>query len=161
MRLTPPSNAAMVSYGNAAALRRLTHNHYAPSGRICPFATTVRTDAGSSVLLDVGPFVTTSARHLTEFGLMGALYFCRLYQLETASIALLSAETVSANCSERFRESHRLLNRCATEYRGLVPGRDWIHQPTSVAVCSAETGGIVSQLFHTQMFASKLDKPLD
>ena len=157
MRLTSPSNAAMVSFGNATALRRLTHNHYAPPERICPFATIVRTDAGPSVLLDVGPFVETSARHLTEFGLMGALYFCRLHQIETASIALLSAETVSANCSERFRESHRLLNRCATEYRGLVSGRDWIHQPTSVAVCSSELGGIISELFHSQMFTSKRD----
>ena len=140
LSLAASEQTAVVSFGNARALRRMVHAQYATAGRLCPFVTVVPHNELLTTILDVGPHALTSPRHLTEFAHIGAAFHSLVQSSESTSVALLSGETAATNCSETLREAHRLMNSCTSDYRGLRSGREWIERPTDVAVTTADLG---------------------
>ena len=162
IELASHPNHSLISFGNASALRRLVGSRCSLPGRLCPFVTTVQTAHGHCTMLDVGPYTEVSARHLTEFGAMGAAFHRLRHEVDSPSIALLSGETVAANCSESVREAHRLFNENVKSYRGLLSGADWVEDSTDVAVTSAELGSFLSQMLHGQrLFQARPSKATD
>ena len=138
---------AIVSAGNTGALmalskmilKMLTHDLERPAiGCSWP------NPNGFATVLDVGANVTSDARQLIEFALMGAAFHKAIWGKERPSIGLLNVGSEDMKGHDEVKEAHRLFKETALglNYYGFVEGTDLCLGTTDVVVTDGFTGNI-------------------
>jgi glycerol-3-phosphate acyltransferase PlsX len=138
---------AAVSAGNTGALmalskmilKMITHDLERPAiGCLWPNA------KGYSTVLDVGANVTSDARQLIEFAMMGAAFHRAVKGVDKPSIGLLNIGSEDVKGHEEVREAHRLLrdNAFGLDYYGFVEGTDLCAGTVDVIVTDGFTGNV-------------------
>ena len=136
---------AFVSAGNTGAvlsastltLGRLPGVGRPTIGTLFPTATT------PCLLLDAGASVDCRARHLFEFGAMGAAYMTTVQGLARPRIGLLNIGEEEGKGNETAQEAYRLLRASTLEFVGNIEGRDILRGAVDVAVCDGFVGNIL------------------
>lgn len=139
---------AAVSAGNTGALmalskmilKMITHDLERPAiGCLWP-----NVKGGHSTVLDVGANVTSDARQLIEFAMMGAAFHRAVRGVERPSIGLLNIGSEDVKGHEEVREAHRLLKDTSfgLDYFGFVEGTDLCAGTVDVIVTDGFTGNV-------------------
>ncbi len=99
---------------------------------------------GYSTVLDVGANVTSDARQLIEFAIMGAAFHRAIWGTERPSIGLLNVGSEDLKGHDEVREAHKMLkdNAFGLNYYGFVEGTDLCEGTTDVIVTDGFTGNI-------------------
>lgn len=99
---------------------------------------------GFGTVLDVGANVTSDARQLIEFALMGAAFHRALRGVEQPSIGLLNIGSEDVKGHDDVREAHQLLkdNNLGLNYHGFVEGTDLCDGTVDVVVTDGFTGNV-------------------
>ena len=99
---------------------------------------------GFGTVLDVGANVTSDARQLIEFALMGAAFHRAVRGVEKPSIGLLNVGSEDVKGHEEVREAHKLLreNTLGLNYHGFVEGTDLCEGTVDVVVTDGFTGNV-------------------
>ena len=99
---------------------------------------------GFGTVLDVGANVTSDARQLIEFAIMGAAFHRALRNVDNPSIGILNVGSEDAKGHDDVREAHGLLreNSLGLNYYGFVEGTDLCEGTTDVVVTDGFTGNI-------------------
>lgn len=99
---------------------------------------------GFGTVLDVGANVTSDARQLIEFAIMGAAFHRAVRGVEKPSIGILNVGSEDVKGHDEVREAHRLLkaNAFGLNYHGFVEGTDLCEGTTDVVVTDGFTGNI-------------------
>jgi len=99
---------------------------------------------GFGTVLDVGANVTSDARQLIEFALMGAAFHRAVRGVEKPSIGLLNVGSEDVKGHEEVREAHKLLreNTLGLNYHGFVEGTDLCAGTVDVTVTDGFTGNV-------------------
>ncbi|HVZ30155.1 MAG TPA: phosphate acyltransferase PlsX, partial [Asticcacaulis sp.] len=99
---------------------------------------------GFGTVLDVGANVTSDARQLIEFALMGAAFHKAIWGTAKPSIGLLNVGSEDVKGHDEVREAHKLLkeNTLGLNYYGFVEGTDLCEGTTDVVVTDGFTGNI-------------------
>lgn len=101
-------------------------------------------DGFPNVLLDIGANVDSHAHNLTQFSVMGSIYYTTLFGVEKPRVGLLSNGTEPVKGNDVIRAaavemgSMSLINYC-----GFVEGRDIASDKVDVIVCDGFIGNIV------------------
>jgi len=99
---------------------------------------------GYGTVLDVGANVTSDARQLIEFALMGAAFHKAVRGVDRPSIGILNVGSEDVKGHDEVREAHKLLkeNAFGLNYYGFVEGTDLCEGTTDVVVTDGFTGNI-------------------
>ena len=116
---------------------------------------------GYSTVLDIGANVTSDARQLIEFAIMGAAFHRAVWGTEQPSIGLLNVGSEDVKGHDEVREAHKILKAHAfgLNYYGFVEGTDLCKGTTDVIVTDGFTGNIALKTAEgTARFISDLMK---
>ena len=99
---------------------------------------------GYSTVLDIGANVTSDARQLIEFAIMGAAFHRAVWGTEKPSIGILNVGSEDVKGHDEVREAHKMLkeNAFGLNYYGFVEGTDLCKGTTDVIVTDGFTGNI-------------------
>ena len=99
---------------------------------------------GFGTVLDVGANVTSDARQLIEFAIMGAAFHRAIWGVERPSIGILNVGSEDLKGHDEVREAHKILkqNAFGLNYYGFVEGTDLCEGTTDVIVTDGFTGNI-------------------
>jgi phosphate acyltransferase len=99
---------------------------------------------GMGTVLDVGANVTSDARQLIEFALMGAAFHRALHKTHSPSIGLLNVGSEDLKGHDEVRQAHQLLRagEFGLNYHGFVEGDDICAGTVDVVVTDGFTGNI-------------------
>lgn len=136
---------AFISAGNTGAcmaasliiLGRLSSVNRPAIGAFFP------TEKGPALVLDVGANSDCKAINLYQFGLMGAIYFSKIFSNENPRIGLLSIGEEKSKGNEVTIASHKLLATADINFKGNIEGRDILKGKADVVVCDGFVGNII------------------
>ncbi len=99
---------------------------------------------GFGTVLDVGANVTSDARQLIEFALMGAAFHRAVRGTDHPSIGILNVGSEDVKGHDEVREAHKLLKEhgLGLNYHGFVEGTDLCAGTVDVVVTDGFTGNI-------------------
>jgi phosphate acyltransferase len=101
------------------------------------------TDAGKTMMFDVGATVDCRAKHLLEFAQMGSIYMNYIYGIENPRVGLLSVGEEKSKGNDLTLEAYKLLENSDLNFTGNVEGRDVLRGKVEVIVCDGFIGNIV------------------
>jgi glycerol-3-phosphate acyltransferase PlsX len=100
-------------------------------------------DRGVCLLVDAGTNVDCRPQHLFEFGVMGSIYFSKMYRKERPTVALLNVGEEERKGNELVLEARKLFEASSLNFIGNVEGRDILKAKADVVVCDGFAGNIV------------------
>lgn len=106
-------------------------------------ATFFPTEAGSTLILDVGANPTCKAQNLFEFAIMGSVYSAAVMGNATPRVALLSNGEERSKGNELTIATYELLAQSTLNFIGNVEGRDILRGRADVIVCDGFVGNIM------------------
>jgi len=101
------------------------------------------TDAGKTMLFDVGATVDCRAKHLLEFAIMGSIYMNYMLNIEKPRVGLLSVGEEKSKGNNLTLEAYKLLESSGLNFIGNVEGRDVLRGKAEIIVCDGFVGNIV------------------
>ncbi|MCX6165965.1 MAG: phosphate acyltransferase PlsX, partial [Ignavibacteriae bacterium] len=101
------------------------------------------TDAGKTIVFDVGATVDCRPNHLLEFALMGSIYMSYIFNISNPRVGLLSVGEEKSKGNELTLEAYKLLENSGLNFIGNVEGRDVLRGNAEVIVCDGFIGNIV------------------
>jgi glycerol-3-phosphate acyltransferase PlsX len=119
-------------------------------------AVTVPTRTGAAILLDVGANTECRARHLSQFGVIGAAYAQVALGVDRPRVGLLSIGEEAGKGTGLIRDAHALLQRTALDYIGNVEAREVFSGRADVIVCDGFTGNIALKIGEGLVEAAEL-----
>ena len=107
-------------------------------------ASLVPTTAGFALLIDAGANTDVKAVHLMQFGVMGSVYWHRVYGSASPRVAILSNGEEPSKGTELTRAAAQALTQMAphVNYIGYVEGRDINRAKADVVVTDGFTGNV-------------------
>jgi len=138
---------AVVSAGNTGALMALSKmilKMMAPDLERPAIACGWPNVRGMGTVLDVGANVSSDARQLIEFAVMGTAFHRAVRGVDKPTVGLLNVGSEDVKGHEDVREAHRLLREggFGINYHGFVEGDDIALGTTDVVVTDGFTGNI-------------------
>jgi glycerol-3-phosphate acyltransferase PlsX len=136
---------AVVSAGNTGAVMgsALLTLGRLPGVSRPAIATVFPSEAGTTLLLDVGANPDCRPQNLVEFGIMGSLYAEHVFGIARPRVGLVSNGEESGKGTEAVVEGHRLLMESGLDFVGNIQGRDILKGDVNVAVCDGFTGNVL------------------
>ena len=104
--------------------------------------TALPTIRGHSHMLDLGANVDSSAEHLYQFAVMGAVLTRAVNDIEAPTVGLLNIGEEAIKGNEQVKEAARLLADSGLHYAGFVEGDDIYKGTVDVVVCDGFVGNI-------------------
>jgi phosphate acyltransferase len=101
------------------------------------------TDAGRTMVFDVGATVDCRANHLLEFAQMGSIYMNYIFDVEKPRVGLLSVGEEKSKGNDLTLEAYKLLDESGLNFIGNVEGRDILRGKAEVIVCDGFIGNII------------------
>ncbi len=130
--------------GMAAAVLRLGR---LPGVDRPALAVQMTTDAGPTVLLDIGANPDSTAENLAQYARMGAIFAERVLGVANPRVALLSIGEEKGKGDARIQAATELLDRSSLTFVGNVEGKDLTQHMADVVVCDAVLGNVVIKFF--------------
>ncbi len=136
---------AFVSAGNTGAVMAFSlFNLGTAEGVIRPaIGGIVPRKNGASLLIDMGANVDSNALQLTQFAIMGEVYYRIAFNKNSPSIGLLSTGKEKGKGNRVVKEADKILTNAPINYIGLVEGRDIFIGSVDVVVCDGFVGNTV------------------
>jgi phosphate acyltransferase len=101
------------------------------------------TDAGRTMVFDVGATVDCRPKHLLEFAQMGSIYMNYLFDIDKPRVGLLSVGEEKSKGNDLTLEAFKLIEESGLNFIGNVEGRDVLRGKAEVIVCDGFIGNIV------------------
>lgn len=99
---------------------------------------------GITALLDAGANVDCTSEHLTQFAMMGSVYFQTVFEKKDPKVALLNIGEEEGKGNELVKTTHAILKeKLGSSYIGFVEGRDIMKGKADVIVCDGFVGNVV------------------
>lgn len=135
---------ACVSAGNTGALMATARFvlKMLPGIERPAIAKMLPTMRGSSCVLDLGANVDCTPAQLYQFGVMGAMLFSAVKQVEAPTVGLLNIGSEEIKGNELVREAGELLKHSRLNFQGNVEGTDIYKGTVDVVVCDGFTGNV-------------------
>ena len=108
------------------------------------------------VLVDAGANTDCSPKMLQQFAIMGSVYCSVLLGVEKPVVGLLSIGGEDTKGNDVTKETFRLLEKSALEFRGNVEGHDLFEGQVDVVVCDGFVGNVVLKTCESVAHAMKL-----
>ena len=99
--------------------------------------------AGYTVLLDVGANVDSKPAYLREFAVMGHFYAQMIFGIDAPRVGLMSIGEEEGKGNELTKESFRVLKETGLNFVGNAEGRDVFNGNMDVIVCDGFIGNVV------------------
>ncbi|MDI3316975.1 MAG: phosphate--acyl-ACP acyltransferase [Bacillota bacterium] len=99
--------------------------------------------APHTFLVDLGPNVDVTARHLLDFARMGVVYAQTFLGVREPTVALLANGQERGKGNRQTRAAYELLERSGLRFRGYVEGQDVVLGSADVVVVDGFTGNIL------------------
>jgi len=135
---------ACVSAGNTGALMATARFvlKMLPGIERPAIAKMLPTMRGSSCVLDLGANVDCTAQQLYQFGVMGAMLYSAVRQVDAPTVGLLNIGSEEIKGNEVVKEAGELLRRSTLNFFGNVEGNDIYKGTVDVVVCDGFTGNV-------------------
>jgi len=101
------------------------------------------TERGAALVLDVGANSDCKAQNLYQFGLMGSIYYSKIFGNENPKVGLLSIGEEQSKGNELTIASHKLLSAGDLNFTGNIEGRDILKGKADVVICDGFVGNII------------------
>jgi phosphate acyltransferase len=101
------------------------------------------TDAGKTMVFDVGATVDCRPNHLLEFAHMGSIYMNYIFDIPKPRVGILSVGEEKSKGNDLTLETYKLLENSDLNFIGNVEGRDVLRGKAEVIVCDGFIGNIV------------------
>jgi phosphate acyltransferase len=106
-------------------------------------ATTLPTQKGHTLVLDLGANVNCTAEHLMQFAIMGAMLVSTLEGRQRPSIGLLNIGEEAIKGNEIAKQAGDLLRASALNFYGNVEGDDIFKGSVDIVVCDGFVGNVL------------------
>jgi glycerol-3-phosphate acyltransferase PlsX len=103
----------------------------------------IPTEKTPCLLVDAGTNVDCRARHLFEFGMMGAIYVSSMLNKTNPAVGLLNIGEEETKGNEVSLEAYELMKNSKLNFAGNVEGRDILKGKVDVVVCDGFVGNIL------------------
>ncbi|MCG2633764.1 MAG: phosphate acyltransferase PlsX [Gammaproteobacteria bacterium] len=135
---------ACVSAGNTGALMATAHYvlKTMPGVDRPAIVTTLPSQTGHTLMLDLGANVNCSAENLLQFAVMGVEVARVLYDIAEPSVGLLNVGTEVLKGNQLVQDAASLLTASDLNYHGFVEGNDIYAGTTDVVVCDGFVGNV-------------------
>ncbi len=122
-----------------------------------------RSDAGCTLLLDVGATVDIKPHHLLNFAVMGSAYAHLAFKIDRPRVGLLSIGEEKSKGNELTLETYKLLEKAPIYFAGNAEGVDISNGRMDVVVCDGFVGNVVLKYGEglVEMFSSTLKLETD
>lgn len=142
-------NSAFLSAGNTgAAMACSLINMRKIEGILRPaIATVIPLGSKRFILLDVGANADIKPEYLKQFGIMGSIYFEKIFKTASPRVGLLNVGSEEKKGNEVSKEGHKLLKDANINFVGNVEGRDIFNDAADVVVCDGFVGNILLKAF--------------
>ena len=111
-------------------------------------ATVFPSETGPLMLTDIGANVECKPEYLVQFGMMGAEYMKKMFNIENPKVALLNNGTEEHKGTPLHQEAYQMLKACENvNFIGNIEGRDIAFGGTDVAVTDGFTGNIALKTY--------------
>ncbi len=136
--------AACVSAGNTGALMATARYvlKTLPGVDRPAIVAALPTMKGHTHMLDLGANVDSSAEHLFQFAVIGAVVASAVDNIDNPTVGLLNIGSEEIKGNERVKEAARLLSASHLNYYGFVEGDDIFKGTVDVVVCDGFAGNI-------------------
>ena len=141
--------AAFVSAGSTGALvigatfiaKRIRGIKRAAIGSVMP------TNAGPTMLIDMGANVDSTAEHLNQFAVMGDIYMKKIMDFASPRIGLANIGTEAAKGGKLQLEAYDLMKAADYNFIGIIEARDIPFGCCEVVVADGFTGNIILKMY--------------
>lgn len=135
---------ACISAGNTGALMAISRFvlKMLPGIERPAIASILPTLNGHTHVLDLGANVDCSAKHLLQFGIMGAMLVSAVERKEKPSVGLLNIGEEDIKGNEVVKQAAELLRQSHLNFYGNVEGDDIYKGTTDVVVCDGFVGNV-------------------
>lgn len=108
-------------------------------------ATVMPTMKGPCVMIDVGANAAPKAKHLFQYGVMGAIYAKQICNKEAPTIGLMNIGSESAKGHDLAKETYEMFkaSHLADRFVGNIEGRDIHAGAVDVVVCDGFVGNVI------------------
>ncbi len=96
-----------------------------------------------TVVLDVGANADGKPAHLSQFAVMGSVYYSVVFGEESPRVGLISIGEERSKGNELIFNAHKLLNNSKINFVGNIEGRDILSGTVNVAVTDGFTGNVI------------------
>jgi len=136
---------AVVSAGNTGAfmtaalfgLKRIKGISRPGIGSILP------NERGRTLLIDAGANVDSKPLNLLQFGIMGTVFYSKVFKVEEPRLGLLSVGHEAVKGNELTLKAHELLEQSQLNFIGNVEGGDIMRGNVDVVVCDGFVGNVL------------------
>jgi glycerol-3-phosphate acyltransferase PlsX len=105
------------------------------------------TSAGTPcILIDVGANVDCKPRNISEFAVMGEMYYRAIFGKKRPTVGLLSIGEEETKGNELTRQAYALLKELPLDFIGNVEGRDLYNGRVDVIVCDGFVGNVALKI---------------
>ncbi len=105
------------------------------------------TSAGTPcILIDVGANVDCKPRNISEFAVMGEMYYRAIFGKKKPTVGLLSIGEEETKGNELTRQAYALLKELPLDFIGNVEGRDLYNGRVDVIVCDGFVGNVALKI---------------
>ncbi|HEY7986044.1 MAG TPA: phosphate acyltransferase PlsX [Methylophilaceae bacterium] len=136
--------SACVSAGNTGALMATARYvlKTLPGIDRPAIASTMPTADGRTFVLDLGANVDSTAEHLLQFGIMGAMLAAAVDHKDNPSVGLLNIGSEDIKGTEVVKQAAELLRASHLNFHGNVEGNDIYKGTVDVVVCDGFVGNV-------------------
>jgi glycerol-3-phosphate acyltransferase PlsX len=136
--------AACVSAGNTGALAAMAHYVLKTVAQVerAAIVSAIPSEAGHTLMLDLGASTRASEVQLLQFATMGAVVARELSGIVTPRIGLLNVGEEDIKGHDTVRAAHALLLQSALNYIGFVEGDQIFSDRVDVVVTDGFTGNV-------------------
>ena len=146
--LADKEGEAFVSAGNSGAVvaaalfivKRMPGIDRPAIGTLLPSLT------GQALVVDAGANNVCKAHNITQFALMGSVYYRSILKCQNPRVGILSNGEEESKGTDVLKQVHAQLKKSSLNYIGFVEGKDVFRGNVDVVACDGFTGNIVLKI---------------
>ena len=105
------------------------------------------TSAGkASIMVDVGANVDSKPQNISQFAIMGEIYYRTIFGVKRPSVGLLSIGEEETKGNELTRQAYSLIKELPVNFIGNVEGRDLYNGRVDVIACDGFVGNVALKI---------------
>ncbi|PYP82595.1 MAG: phosphate acyltransferase PlsX [Candidatus Angelobacter sp. Gp1-AA117] len=105
------------------------------------------TSAGkASIMVDVGANVDSKPQNISQFAIMGEIYYRTIFGVKRPSVGLLSIGEEESKGNELTRHAYALIKELPVNFIGNVEGRDLYNGRVDVIACDGFVGNVALKI---------------
>ncbi|MDR0931289.1 MAG: phosphate acyltransferase PlsX [Clostridiales bacterium] len=136
---------AFVSAGNTGALisAATLFVHRLKGVKRVALAALIPTQKGKMMLMDAGANLVCKPEYITQFGVMGAIYIKKVFDVENPKVGLLNVGAEASKGTDTYRQAHEMLAESGVDFIGNVEAREFYSGVCDCLVADGFAGNIM------------------